>query len=135
MQRTIITAITLCTLLGCATSKNESTLMDAKSSQCRELARRQPGMYQKVCEPESAGQDRGKLMDKVFKRKKKTPEQAPIPVPMQPQEPTPKQAPEALKSETQDAPDETNTTAPPANQTEQQLDPFDIISLPNGEQL
>lgn len=76
MQYKFFIAITLLSLVGCKNSQNNNTLLKAESAECKELALRQPGLYDVVCGGETAQEsDDSKKAKKeaVKKAQEKTP--------------------------------------------------------------
>lgn len=67
MQYKFFIAITLLSLVGCKNSQNNNTLLKAESAECKELALRQPGLYNVVCGGETAQES-----DEPKKAKKET---------------------------------------------------------------
>lgn len=59
MKSHILITFTLLTLLGCTTSHNhEGKVLDAGTSECEDLAKKNPEVYREVCESDTAWEKR-----------------------------------------------------------------------------
>lgn len=105
-------------LLGCTTSHNlEGKVLDAGTSECEELASKNPGVYQAVCESDTAWQKRDPDGYEEHHRRK----------------PFGKRSTTTMKEVAKDVAIEIGAGVILGDQEEKRQDEGDTIGLPTGE--